>query len=537
MGVFGNPPSSNGMPHLLVQWVVLWSSDVGRYELNLLDQGRNRDFIVDEAGQPLPVLGVSRMLRPRPFALDIQLSGEPDQEFGATPLGSRFTAAGKPFGVNVRAVLWESGQDSDDDGFPDGHIDPEVTPEPLSGNDTVPSFSLSRNQLELTANTLLDTGDFVDPGLLLPESLPGFDAGTTGAFEVRYPEVGAIRLGASFEGMYLNESIRLSGARQPIGRFHPEAFTAQVADDGAFAPECNGFVYSGQPHGYDLDQRPEVTIVPRGWSASGQGQVLENYQGDWQKLTAGDIARSFPSEDVENSLPVDSGPEDGRLIPLGDGAMLYQFRGDEFTYTKNQDARVAPFDSNLTLEITGIDDGDAQLVPEQNPVSLNPAGVEIRYGRISLGSVYGPENVDLIMPLRAEYWDSERFRLNTADESDVPPAESGEGCFQYSPWNEEDGGDIQIASPDVADNVRSGDSTAETYGLSGGQPKSGNEILLRSGRDPVDPDDRQSEVELLNVPDWLKPFDSDGNLQNPSATATFGVYRGHDRIIYWREVR
>jgi len=26
------------------------------------------------------------------------------------------------------------------------------------------------------------------------------------------------------------------------------------------------------------------------------------------------------------------------------------------------------------------------------------------------------------------------------------------------------------------------------------------------------------------------------DLQNPRATATFGVYRGNDRIIYWREV-
>ena len=29
----------------------------------------------------------------------------------------------------------------------------------------------------------------------------------------------------------------------------------------------------------------------------------------------------------------------------------------------------------------------------------------------------------------------------------------------------------------------------------------------------------------------------DGSLENPpSASATFGQYRGHDRVIYWREV-
>ena len=38
------------------------------------------------------------------------------------------------------------------------------------------------------------------------------------------------------------------------------------------------------------------------------------------------------------------------------------------------------------------------------------------------------------------------------------------------------------------------------------------------------------------VEDWKKDdLDGDGGLDDPTATATFGVYRGHDRVIYWRE--
>jgi len=40
------------------------------------------------------------------------------------------------------------------------------------------------------------------------------------------------------------------------------------------------------------------------------------------------------------------------------------------------------------------------------------------------------------------------------------------------------------------------------------------------------------------VEDWLK-FEWGGygtGYIDPSATATFGTYRGHDRIIYWREI-
>lgn len=37
---------------------------------------------------------------------------------------------------------------------------------------------------------------------------------------------------------------------------------------------------------------------------------------------------------------------------------------------------------------------------------------------------------------------------------------------------------------------------------------------------------------------WLKyDWDSDGaHDDNPSALATFGIFRGDDRVIYWREI-
>ena len=36
--------------------------------------------------------------------------------------------------------------------------------------------------------------------------------------------------------------------------------------------------------------------------------------------------------------------------------------------------------------------------------------------------------------------------------------------------------------------------------------------------------------------DWLTyNWDGTGGVDNPSTRVTFGSYRGHDRIIYWRE--
>jgi MSHA biogenesis protein MshQ len=36
--------------------------------------------------------------------------------------------------------------------------------------------------------------------------------------------------------------------------------------------------------------------------------------------------------------------------------------------------------------------------------------------------------------------------------------------------------------------------------------------------------------------DWLKPLDSSGVPQNPTGTATFGIFRGDDNLIYMRSI-
>jgi MSHA biogenesis protein MshQ len=43
---------------------------------------------------------------------------------------------------------------------------------------------------------------------------------------------------------------------------------------------------------------------------------------------------------------------------------------------------------------------------------------------------------------------------------------------------------------------------------------------------------------LYGIYDWLQfDWNNDGaHDDNPSATATFGEYRGNDRIVYWRAI-
>jgi MSHA biogenesis protein MshQ len=40
------------------------------------------------------------------------------------------------------------------------------------------------------------------------------------------------------------------------------------------------------------------------------------------------------------------------------------------------------------------------------------------------------------------------------------------------------------------------------------------------------------------VPGYLQyDWDSNGSDDNPTGIATFGIYRGDDRIIFWRELQ
>ncbi|MDX1817290.1 MAG: DUF6701 domain-containing protein, partial [Marinobacter sp.] len=101
------------------------------------------------------------------------------------------------------------------------------------------------------------------------------------------------------------------------------------------------------------------------------------------------------------------------------------------------------------------------------------------------------------------YWNGSGFVTNTAD-----------SCTTW-------------ATTDITDteNYHSLDAASGTLSAGQGGPLS------------LVPDGTQGTDSLVwNVADWLEfDQDGDGTLEDPSALATFGVYRGHDRVIYWQE--
>tara|TARA_R110001592_G_C13189487_1_gene752215 strand:- start:3317 stop:7981 length:4665 start_codon:yes stop_codon:yes gene_type:complete len=333
-----------------------------------------------------------------------------------------------------------------------------------------------------------------------------------------YSEVGLTRL--FFKDMsYFAEEIPQSFVN--IGRFIPDHFNVLVSA-GSLQPFCSigaapDFSYTGQTINYTTP--PSLTIQARNTN----NIITQNYtESNYLKLIPNDIRRFFPTEDITN-FGTDGSTKLAitatTAIPSAfssatNGSVVYSFLNtDSFEYTRNVNSLVAPFNSDLKVVITDIFDSD---VVESNaePYDVLPSAIELRYGRWVMDSAYGPETQNLAIPMKIESWNGTTFSKNTSD-----------NCSTY------DSADlIDIESLTGGSTTPSGNGTL----ISGVAPL-GSQISLSA---PLENNIGTVNLEF-QVDSWLR-YDWDNNPvtadTNPSSVASFGQFRGHDRIIYWREI-
>lgn len=322
----------------------------------------------------------------------------------------------------------------------------------------------------------------------------------------QYSEVGLIRLHLKDQD-YFGEEVTQSAV--DIGRFIPDHFNV-TTNPGSLAAYCSpgsapAFSYSGQTINYA--SLPEVIIEAR----NADGVTTQNYtEPDYLKLTPLGVQRFFPTEDTDqtgqdgtNKLLISSSALPGTFTSALNGRITYTFANtDSFTYTRDANALTLPFNSGIKVDVTNVQDSDG-VTSNADPYEILPAPIEIRYGRWVMENAYGPETKNLGIPMRVEYWNGSAFDTNTSDD-----------CTSYNASN-----------LTVTPLLSNGSTTASGTGfvISGKAPL-GSEISLSA---PGSDNTGRVNLEFL-VDSWLGP--------NPSAFAMFGQYRGHDRIIYWREV-
>ncbi len=365
---------------------------------------------------------------------------------------------------------------------------------------------------------------------------------TSTSDDVSYSEVGTISIDIEDlnYGGISGFDIPSSGLIE-IGAFIPDHFDVALDSNGqgAFENTCTlgatDFTYTGQAFGYKIDtngtvQAPQLIITAK----NANNVTTQNYT-ESEKLSVTDIERSLstadsiqngadglakvtitPTPDNNGTLTRIRASNDGSNIVVG-GSIEYRFsENDRYTYDQNTNALIDKFTSDYTITIERLRDSDGvTAIPSDTaqisdlPLSFSPDPIEIRYGRLTLADNFGPETSDLPITLSAQYWNGTQFVLNTADR-----------CTTY------DSANLQVTNASLT-SVRTSDGTLDDG--------STNLLILRAPGA-----DNQGNTEVIydtSLTPWLQfDWNENGTSTDPSANAVFGVFRGNDRIISWREV-
>jgi fimbrial isopeptide formation D2 family protein/uncharacterized repeat protein (TIGR01451 family) len=316
-----------------------------------------------------------------------------------------------------------------------------------------------------------------------------------------------------------------------VGRFVPDHFDVSVDSDGTMAAGCaaGAFTYTGQTMGYGTV--PMLTIKPM--NAASGGSVTQNYRGDFQKLLASGISIVAPTEDAVQKgadgltkTLLSASMSTGTLVNDGSGTMTYTLKADDaFTYTRDANALVGPYITNIPLAVSAVSDGEVSAAGTLS--ILSPAGVSLRYGRLSLQNAYGSELLTLPIPVEAQYWSGSYYTVNTDDSCTAFPAssiimdnylQSLKACeTHFSP-----AGDLTMSGGILSPGLNltapgSGNTGSVDLELNIASGASGNTCTSAT----------ESSAIAANI-SWFGA--------NPTARATFGIYKGNSKFIYIREL-
>jgi len=554
------------------------TTDVGKYTLHISDD--NNGFASGHT-----VTGTID-LTAIPFAFAIDYSGQraadmadngtldgstaTDSSYAASAAGSAFLRAGSNFSLSIGAVLWDSADDADNNGVLDSGANPYNNAlAPSFGSEVTTATGNFSSTLVLPATA---TGG--QPGALGPVpatvTSTGFSSGSATA-TLNWSEVGIIDIGLSMSG-YLGSTIPISGTMPFVGRFTPASY-AVIATDGAYANThtvaTTSFTYVGESFGYLVD--PIVAVYPLNitqttWatgktyaagdyvlSSDGNGRVYRvtaggssgsteptwptttgtsitlngvtyedvgplsdyvtyNYAangGEFSKLASTTLTTTLAATDTVSALTTsgNEGTFSGPSYNL-DGSLAFTLGGAALSLAHTT-TPIAPFTPDIAIELAPFTDTDS--IGFAAGTTLNPIGNTQRYGRAVLSDTYGSSasGSTLPLPLTLQYFNGTDF-VDNSDDTDSLFNSSLLGCIATGTLACTD---ITVLSADVAN--------GEAYTLIAGG-KQGTLLYTL---------DLSTAAPALQF-DWT----NSGTLTNPSASATFGIYRGDDRFLFWKEI-
>lgn len=511
--------------------------------------------------------GSSNAFVERPFAFFLNFTNDSNgsKAYATTAMGDAFKKAGETFTMTATAVQWVSGQDTNNNGIPDDFS-------AITGNDTAENFAdeeLTVNAELLLPDPLLDGNE----GTLVTQTTNIFSNSTVNN-NYTYSEVGIITLNAAVaDGDYLGGG-DVVGQVSNVGRFYPDHFVLEKID-GDLAAYCENpdlagdipFAYSGQMNSaspitgairYKVSLNPSFTITAK---SLGSANTTVNYTGDFMKLIGSSITRLAPSFDyaedgsLGTKLALTANLNNISTLELQNneesGVITYAYKNeDNFVYHHELNAEINIFTTDINLpivsvidpdDVTALDadgdfDNDGDLSNALDSVlTLEPVGVEIRFGRVQLENSYGPETSNLPQPLSVNYFKDGQYIV--AEDDECTPYNATEmSLTNIDLINFNASTPLPDITP-IAGHFKDETPAGITRAIELTAPGAGNtgQVCVSYAIAPWLQYKWATDPGNLQCP--FTSTDVDGLFNdNPFSIATFGIFRGNDRIIYQREI-
>ena len=503
------------------------------------------------------LVGSSDPFVERPFGFFIDVVGNPAATDGNGGIADIFKKASEGFTVQLKAVVWQSADDSNNDGVPD--IGSDLSDNAVTGNfgnEATPDTAKISHALVAPTSGIL--GD-------LTSSSFNFTNGIASDNTVSYDEVGIISFTANLtDGDYLGAG-DIQGNAPYVGRFTPAYFRVTSITDGILTGTCSvadntdiPFVYSGQMLSDSLTtgalgylNTPTIVIEAR----NQDDELTQNYIDDFFQLTLASFNRlTLPSsttlapdtdatqvgKDLTNLVRLTANLNAANIADAT-GVITYSYDdNDHYVYLHEENSEINEFTSDIDLSMVSIIDSDLieTLDYDIDPangliVTLNPSGKLIRFGRAQLQNSYGPETSNLPQPLSVNYLKDGQYVV--ADNDQCTPYNATNMTVAYMPAP--DNTLNPALTPPIAADGKFIDEVGITRAIELTAPGTGNtgSICVSYATLPWLQYKWATDVTNLQCPFSAADVDSLYN-DNPFGIATFGIYRGNDRIIYQREI-
>ena len=496
-------PGANNLTLTFVNGVAsatLATFDVGQYALNFLDD--TSGFAMDLSGIR-NITGASADLTVTPFGFDIHTNNDPDaaNSLATSASGSVFKTAGDNFTVTVRAVAWESADDSNNDGIPDAGSN-------LGNNASVINFGQETTAETVDISHTLNLPSGGQAGTLTGGSAVGGFVNGSRQVSVSYNEVGIIDLSVALsDGSYLGAG-DANGSVAQIGRFIPAEFVVSgpLLTDACTA--AGDYSYMGEVFSFNFDFE----------AVNSSGIRTQNYDGSFEKFNV----NSSSDFNIRGTQAAPSYTNlTSRLTEDSWAGNFSQGQGDiAASYLLNRGASPdGPYDMNVSFILT---DSDGVSLNSLNVDSDNNSSndrrligsSQQRYGRLIVENNFGSGVQDLSMTINSEYYGMLGVNPGFVGNSD-------DLCTTIV------AGDVSFSN--YTDSLSSGETTASI-----GSWSAGTGIISLSA--PGSGNNGGVEVHL-DVPSWLEYDHKGTGVTDPMGFAAFGIRNDvRSNMIYMREV-